>query len=337
MLRVETATRLHFGLLSLAAEKSCWPDRADAPAVPARRFGGVGLMVAQPSLVVRARRATAWSAVGPLAARALDFAHQFTASFPVSNDGYSPCALEIDGDAAEHVGLGTGTQLGLAVASALACLWGLDEPVATLARRVGRGLRSALGIHGFERGGFLVESGQLMTGALGTLAVRQAFPDEWRIVLARQATAIGLHGQAERQAMSSLFVDRPDRTEALCRLVLLGVLPALAERNAVAFGEALHDFNARAGEFFAPLQGGIYASPAIANLVAYLRGLGIRGVGQSSWGPTVFAVVADTEQAEWLRRQLESYLGSAGAVVVAKACNTGARLTTSDAFRAPSG
>ena len=40
MVRVQTASRLHFGLLSLAPEGGRWPDRVGAPVLPARRFGG---------------------------------------------------------------------------------------------------------------------------------------------------------------------------------------------------------------------------------------------------------------------------------------------------------
>ena len=32
-------------------------------------------------------------------------------------------------------------------------------------------------------------------------------------------------------------------------------------------------------------------------LVAWLRGRGVRGVGQSSWGPTIFALARDPDQA----------------------------------------
>jgi predicted sugar kinase len=64
-----------------------------------------------------------------------------------------------------------------------------------------------------------------------------------------------------------------------------------------AFGDAVHEFNRRAGEPFAAAQGGAYASPAIAELIVELRALGIRGVGQSSWGPTVFAMVPDSDTA----------------------------------------
>jgi predicted sugar kinase len=69
------------------------------------------------------------------------------------------------------------------------------------------------------------------------------------------------------------------------------MLPALGGEDLEGFGEAMYEFNARVGDAFAPAQGGRYAGPAVAALVARLRGLGVTGVGQSSWGPTVFAVV----------------------------------------------
>jgi predicted sugar kinase len=85
------------------------------------------------------------------------------------------------------------------------------------------------------------------------------------------------------------------------------MLPALAEQDLTVFGEALHEFNARAGEWFAAAQGGRYATEEVAALVRWLRGQGVRGVGQSSWGPTVFAVVEAAQAAFWQRRLEERF------------------------------
>ena len=49
---------------------------------------------------------------------------------------------------------------------------------------------------------------------------------------------------------------------------------------------------------FAPIQGGVFASPQIERRVAVLHECGATGVGQSSWGPTVFACFADQATAE---------------------------------------
>jgi beta-RFAP synthase len=310
MLRIQTASRLHFGFLSLPGGEG------------ARRFGGVGLMVERPGLRLSAAPAADWSAEGPLSGRALTFARAFARSV----GDVPPQRFIVEQAAPEHVGLGTGTQLGLAVGRLLATAAGLDLSAAELARRVGRGLRSALGVHGFEQGGFLVEAGKRSDEGLSPLAVRVAFPEAWRVLLAIPRQAPGLHGPDEQGAFRKLAESAAVvPTDALCRLVLLGMLPALAEGDVEAFGEALFDFNARVGEAFAGVQGGPYAGPRVAELVAFLRGEGARGVGQSSWGPAVFAVVGDEERAAELAARAQRQFGlSADEAFVTRACNHGA-------------
>ena len=333
MQSVWAPSRLHFGLLSLAGDGEAWPDRRGEQVLPARRFGGVGLMIERPGVRVTASPAAAWSAGGPLAERALSFALRFAESVRRDRPEEEPAPrrLTVEEAPPEHVGLGVGTQLGLAVARALAEAWGLVLDAPALARRVGRGLRSALGVHGFAHGGFLVESGKRGDDdGLAPLAARALFPPQWRLVLATPSAALGLHGCEERQAFARLTSGRLrdparlGRTDALCRLVLLGMLPALAEADLEAFGESLHDFNARVGETFAVLQGGVYADPRTAECVEYLRGAGVRGVGQSSWGPTVFAVVGDEDRAADLRRRLAERFGLGPAEAWTTAgCNRG--------------
>jgi beta-RFAP synthase len=322
---------LHFGLLALG-DGQPWPDRRGEPALPARRFGGVGLMVERPGVQVAATPADAWSAEGLLADRALAFALRFAEGVRRERPEAElrPQRLAVEHAPPEHVGLGVGTQLALAVARAVAESCGVTLDVAELARLVGRGQRSALGAHGFAHGGFLVESGK-RDGADGIspLAARAEFPPEWRVVLATPAEAPGLHGAGEREAFARLAAgpDGSARTAALCRLVLLGMLPALKERDLVTFGESLYDFNARVGEAFAPVQGGVYAGPRTAACVEFFRAQGIRGVGQSSWGPTVFAVVGDEERAAGLARSAAERLGLAPEIVwVTRASDGGARL-----------
>ncbi len=326
MIRVRAASRLHFGLFAPPAGEApagFWPNVHGEDVLPVRRFGGVGLMVQAPGLEVRAAPAEAWSADGPLADRALAFAQQFARTVPAAR----PHRLCVADGAPEHMGLGTGTQLGLAVARALAASHGLDLPAEELARRVGRGRRSALGVYGFARGGFLVEAGKRAAEPVAPLVARQDFPEDWRFVLVLPPWGQGLHGSAEGRALAGLH-DRPwplAQTEALCRLVLLGMLPALAERGLRGFGEALYDFNRRVGEAFRPVQGGPYTHPRAAEVVEFVRQQGVPGVGQSSWGPALFGVVGDEEHAADLRRRLCERFGlAAGDVLITQACNRGA-------------
>jgi beta-ribofuranosylaminobenzene 5'-phosphate synthase len=341
MIRVQAYSRLHFGFLN--------PGRGGTSAVEttlSRSFGGVGLMIAQPDLCLRVEAAAAWSAEGPLAERVLSFAERFADNTcrEEQRDRLPPQHVSIERAMPPHTGLGSGTQLGLSVAWALASSWGLCCDLATLARRSGRGLRSALGAHGFEHGGLLVEAGKRSTLELAPLVARQPFPQEWRVVVllapdvssprdegeATRQTVAGLHGAGEVEAFASLPADpeASTRTETLCRLVLLGLLPALIERDVDAFGDALYEFNRRVGEVFAPVQGGVYASPGVSEVVSFLRSQSVHGVAQSSWGPAVFAVVADEDQGEHLAARVRRRFSLEDAAVwVTAACNHGATIT----------
>jgi beta-ribofuranosylaminobenzene 5'-phosphate synthase len=327
MITVRTPSRLHFGLLGLE-DYSPWADREGEARLPGRAFGGVGLMVQEPGVQLRLTPAPAWGAEGPLAARALAFAEDYAAAVRRDQRDRAgpPQHFVVERAAPEHAGLGTGTQLGLAVARGLAGAWGIDEPTAVLARRVGRGLRSAVGVHGFERGGFLVEAGKRSAGELSPLVAHASFPEDWRVLLVLPSQYTGLYGQPELEAFRRLARQPPRRqTEALCRLVLQGLLPAVLERDVATFGEVLYDFNARSGELFAPVQGGVYGSPAVAEIISFARALGILGVGQSSWGPAVFAVAEDEERAARLSEHIRQRFGQTGVeVVITRAWNRGA-------------
>lgn len=293
MIRVTAPSRLHFGLFALPAKGAThWPDSNGQPALPARHFGGVGLMIDQPGVRVALQPASAWSAAGPNAERAEQFGRRFLATLP-PDQGSLAFHINIAQCPPEHVGLGVGTQLGLSVARALALATGhSDWDAAELARRVGRGLRSSIGIHGFQHGGLIVEAGKTNADAIAPLLVQRSFPEDWRILLIVPSDRQGTHGVDEAAAFAELVHHERDfrRCESLCQLALLGLLPALAERDLPAFAEALHEFNRRAGEWFLPWQGGLYADAATEERVVWLRRHGIRGVGQSSWGPTVFAI-----------------------------------------------
>jgi beta-ribofuranosylaminobenzene 5'-phosphate synthase len=288
--RIVAPSRLHFGLLSLPSpDLRNWPGLDGAAGLPIRQFGGVGLTIDNPGLAIRVSPSSNWSAGGPLAARALAFARLMSATLPAEE---RRCFhIVVERCPTEHSGLGVGTQLGMAVARGIAIELGHAEwPATELAKRVGRGERSAIGVLGFDRGGLLVEGGKLPGEPISPLVGRFEFPEEWTILLFTPPGASRWHGGLEADAFARLAGSIAE-TDALCRLILMGMLPALASANLDAFGESLYEFNARSGEVFAPLQGGRYASPAIADCVSRLRRLGIRGVGQSSWGPTVFAVI----------------------------------------------
>jgi beta-RFAP synthase len=218
------------------------------------------------------------------------------------------CRIEIRRTIPAHQGLGCGTQLGLAVAQSLLLL--SSEPscdARVLAARVRRGRRSAIGIHGFARGGFLIDGGKQEETKLAPLIARAEIPVDWRFLLIappESATSRGLSGQAEVDALKRLPPMPLAVTERLCRVALMEMLPALVETDIERFGEAMFQFNHAVGCYFEPVQGGDYASADMAQLVNLIRLQGTRGVAQTSWGPTIAALCADAAHAESLRRRI---------------------------------
>lgn len=298
-IRIETGSRLHFGLLSP------WSGTG-------RRHGGLGLMVTEPGVRLTLSRAERTSVEGALverSSRILDSVLKAAGAQDV------PVRLHVERAPPEHIGLGTGTQLSLAIARALAEHLHDELPLDRLARWTGRGHRSAVGIRGFEAGGFIVDGGHAAEntnaeGAVAPLLSRLQMPEDWRVVLAWPRQSAGLSGDAERVAFRELVRDdselvaQQDRCAILCRDVLLRVLPALAEGDFDNFVRAIWDVQVSVGEMFSTVQGGRFRGSGTAKIVNFLREEGVEGTGQSSWGPSVFAFFRDEKSAEDIRDRL---------------------------------
>ncbi len=310
MIEVRSPSRLHFGLLAFDPSGG-------------RQFGGVGLMVRRPDVVVRVRAAAGITATGPLGDRAKAFARAFARGSGRSTKG---AAIEVVRAPRPHCGLGTGTQLAMAVGRALAKLSGVEAADAgELAKLVDRGQRSAIGAYGFFKGGLIVEGGKSQPRRISPLLARQAFPRDWRVVLICPQNMQGVSGKAEHHAFGSLPAISEQATGRMCRLVLLGLLPALAERDGAAFGEALYELQQVTGRCFKSAQGGVYASPFLQRIVTFVRQQGVPGVGQSSWGPTLYAVTDDRDRARHLAAAVRSRFDlSADEVTITQADNRGA-------------
>lgn len=283
LIRLAAPSRLHFGLFSFGGS--------------GRQFGGVGVMIERPSLEVSVEPAETFSVVGPLSHRARKFANAWAQFYSLAEP--PPCVLTIHAAPPEHVGLGTGTQLGLSVAAALYRFTGQPLPgAAELAASVGRGLRSAVGTYGFLAGGLIVERGKLPGELLSPLDCRLDLPAEWRFVLLRPATAAAVFGDDERLAFAQLPAVPADVTAQLIAEVRDRLVPAAARGEFDEFSESMFQFGRLAGACFAARQGGPYNGPQLAALVELVQSLGVCGVGQSSWGPTLFALSPDQASAD---------------------------------------
>jgi beta-RFAP synthase len=310
LVRVAAPSRLHFGLWSLAGAE--------------RSYGGVGAMIERPGLYLEIAEAAELAAEGPLAARALAFARRW-AEFHRRQP--PKCAIRIASAPPEHAGLGTGTQLGLSVAAGLSAWCGLpDQTPLELALSIGRGLRSAVGTHGFVLGGLIVEQGKLEGEPISPLDCRIPLPDAWRFVLVRPHGLAGLAGDDEASAIASLPAIPEATTQSLVDLTRDRLVPAAAMGDFDAFAHSLYRYGHDAGMCFAARQGGAYNGPQLAALVEHIQSLGYEGVGQSSWGPTLFVATRDEQAARNLVDRLENERFGRLEMTISAPCNSGARI-----------
>jgi beta-RFAP synthase len=284
-IHVEARARLHFGFLDLSGGER------------GRRFGGLGLALDAPRLVLRVARAEGLRVDGPQADRIEALAARVHRHLELRPHLH----VVVEQAIPEHVGLGSGTQLALALATAIARQRGLDASVARLCALTGRAQRSGVGFHLFRRGGFVVEGGHATTGpAAGEvppLLVRHEFPGSWRVVVALPADTQTVSGETEDAAFRRLRPAGAATLDRISRVVLTGLLPALVERDLAGFGAALAEVQELVGACFAPVQDGTF-NPEAARLVRALKEGGACGVGQSSWGPAVYAFAADEREEE---------------------------------------
>lgn len=292
---VTAPARLHLGFLDMNGSRG-------------RRFGSVGMTLEGPRVELSIERASTFSIAGAQAERAEAFANSLCGRFNLPRE----FRITIPQTIPEHVGLGSGTQLGIAVGVALARLYRLDLSIREIAVVVQRGQRSGIGAGAFEVGGFLVDGGKGPGDDPPPIVSRVEFPTDWRVVLMLDRAASGLHGESETAAFQALPKFPETLASHLCRLMLMQALPAMVERDIESFGNAIGELQRITGDYFSPAQGGRFSSLAVAEALGWFESQGITGVGQSSWGPTGFAIVAGEDRAVELARVAQSRWGDAG-------------------------
>jgi beta-RFAP synthase len=288
---VTTPARLHLGFID--------PDGSLG-----RRFGSLGVAIDAPRVVLEARTAPAVRVEGDPTERVELLLHDLLRHFGL-NGGV---AIHVRETIPAHVGLGSGTQLSLAVATAVARLFELDVPLAELARVTGRGRRSGIGLSAFALGGFVLDGGRGKGRDMPTVLFRHPFPDEWRFVVAVPETGEALHGDAEEEAFRRLPPPPPEEMGTVCHVILMQLLPSLIEKDLGGFGQALTAIQRIIGRWFAPIQGGTYATAMAEEILALMAAEGAAGGGQSSWGPAVYGLVGRAEMAWRLEERLREAL-----------------------------
>ncbi len=301
LLEVSTGCRLHFGLLELAEGERL-------------RFGGLGLMLDEPGWKLRFGDCASESRVfDSLQPEVADRIAQVRERLRLEFDESFEATVSVKRTLPLHSGLGAGTQLAAAAALGL-FLAQFSEAgkspldVRELVRWTGRGKRSGIGLFGFVHGGLILDEGHSASESSeigrSVSATSTAISAEWRVVLITpdqtpvvtgnyEANLLGRLGQEPNPARANMF-------ELAKRIQACG---SRAD-GFVEFTELLQEYVDSAGKMFAASQGGLYNGESVAHAVDLAKRAGLRAVGQSSWGPTVFGFASDSKAAERIAARL---------------------------------
>ncbi|NOQ35919.1 MAG: GHMP kinase [Methylococcaceae bacterium] len=266
-----------------------------------RHFGSIGVALNEINTRLTLSAATELTISGCAPQRSEKTVKRFCEVLNVSGKLH----IEFESAIPEHVGLGSGTQLALAIGMALNAFYDLGLTVRDIAQLSDRGARSGIGIGVFEQGGLVVDGGRGEKTKTPPMISQMTIPDDWRFILVFDKRGQGLHGQQEVQAFKELPPFPQQEAARLCYLLLMQGLPAVAEDDIELFGDVITQLQQSVGEHFSAAQGGVFTSPEVATEMEWLQQQGAVAIGQTSWGPTGFCAVRGELKAQELITELE--------------------------------
>jgi len=277
--RVETPARLHFGFLDLSGETG-------------RLYGGLGVGIDRPRAVVEAEPARDVVTEGD------DGYFDGLVRDAVDVLGVPGARLNVRDALPRHVGLGSGTQHASAVLEAVGRANGVRLTRDDV-RRMGRGVRSGVGRAVFEGGGFVVDAGHDETVArdkrtVPAVAVRHNLPSDWRFVVA-VPDGQGTHGDEEERRMQRVVDGESGVGNAVRRELVGRILPGAAEGDASLFGAGAAELDRLNGVWYSDEQDGVYNDASAPLVERFGSHDAVAGAGQSSWGPSVYALTTESE------------------------------------------
>ncbi|MCS7144122.1 MAG: beta-ribofuranosylaminobenzene 5'-phosphate synthase [Archaeoglobaceae archaeon] len=309
-MRIRTPSRVHITLIDMNGSLS-------------RIDGGVGFALNEPFIEIEAFESEEVVVNGK--AQNLDRFVEF--SKKLSNHFGKGIEIFVKSDYRSHAGLGSGTQIGLAIGKAFSELYGLKLKVREIAELVGRGGTSGIGVAVFEFGGFVVDGGHskkekkdfLPSSASkakpAKVISRLDFPD-WDVVVLIPSLN-GAYGKGEVDLFQKSCPVPLEEVRELCHLILMKMLPAVAEEDLDSFVFALRRIQ-HLGFKKAEVE-------RYGNLMRDF--LDQFPAGMSSTGPSIFAVADSNVKA--LVKDMKSYFTEIGVKcdeIITKGRNRGAEV-----------
>jgi beta-ribofuranosylaminobenzene 5'-phosphate synthase len=319
-LQITTPSRLHFTLIDLNAELG----RVD---------GGIGVTLNHPGWDVTVEVSDEQPEYTDRVAEVFNNLSRF---FQMKNK-YN---IIINQNVPRHVGLGSQTQLALGLARAVSIFEDQgDIPIRNLARYVGRGGTSGIGVAAFENGGFVLDGGHstikkpeflpthFSKAEPAVVLANYPVPENWYFIVAVPNVEHGAHGTREAAIFQEHCPLPTTEVEKVSRVILMQTLPSILENDIENFGRSLSQLQ-KIG--FKRVENALQLE-VIHNLQEFYLANGAFGAGLSSFGPATYGLVEGESDAKKLTETARKFLeedGVGGDVFYSKGNNRGAEVNT---------
>lgn len=292
-----------------------------------RLHGSFGVAIDEPHLLLEAEKDIGLKAFGLRSRRIEKYSKLILDEYEIDEG----VRIEVKSDIPEHKGYGSGTQIALAVGTAISHLFDLNLPPIEIARKLERSRVSGIGTYAFQCGGFVVDGGHSVANphSVPPLIFRSDIPDDWLFVIGVPEINTGKNGDREREAFKEMEPPSKELVQEVSHIVLMQMIPSIMEEDIKTFGRAITQLDYKFGGYWLKVQGGRYTHPIIEKGVNFLLESGSFGAGQSSWGPVFYGLVRGQKQATKITRDLSNHFienGIKGEAFFTKPNNKGAEV-----------
>jgi len=329
-IRITTPCRIHLSLI----DENGYTGRVD---------GGIGLMLDRPNVVFEATnhaeefKIEAHKYYRESIEVINEQASKIFKAFNISNKNFH---FNLKRYFPSHVGLGSKTQLSLAIAIAITKLKNInDASLIDLTRLVNRGGTSGIGWRGFEKGGFIVDAGHdfgkgkeketfLPSSASkesnpALTILRYPIPEHWRFVLVIPNVKKGAYGDEEISIFQTHAPIPKEEVNEVSHQILMKIVPGIIKNDLECFGEGLKRIqNIGFKKIEISLQHEI-----VKKTLNFFEDYGVKAFGMSSFGPSVIGIVESDLEANNLLKAVQLHLnGNGGHIYLCKPNNYGAKI-----------
>ena len=244
--------------------------------------------------------------------------------------GVDNICISIDGYIKHHVGLGSTTRIVMSALTAIATLKKLDIDIVDEAVKLGRGKVSAVGIYTFIYGNLVIDSGVKLAKGVRyppkPIAILP-IPKDWYIILVVPEDIKGLSEDEETRIMN---LAKEFKEQHTLYKYIVTLMSAVVHKDFKLFSRSLRELQKLTGEYFSEYQGGIYCCDVSSDIVSILESNGIVGIGQSSWGPTIYGFTDSYVKAIEVRNIINNFMnrrGLKGRVWITNVSNIGHKVS----------